>query len=289
MDTLVDVPEEQCDLNPQKTCRLITKLVPSLRPKQECTTVPKEVCVLKFTQPELRAKPLRTEWCLDEAGAASEPQAEYGAEPQAEYGASARRGRVITSSSNRNSINNRVNNNNNRGNNNRGKSNGNRIVGSGSSSQLIINSNRLTASGNGGTRGGNGNRKPKNNRGSGNNRSNNNRVSSSRLVNNNNNNNRGSPPRIVANGNRIVGIGSQVVNSGGNARPLPVSNTINLSNSINSNSINSNRASNSINLPIGSAPFTRPAQASWKYPWQKTKNLEELKYVKPRLGISTLT
>ena len=295
VDTLVDVPEEQCDLNPQKTCRLITKLVPSLRPKQECTTVPKEVCVLKFTQPELRAKPLRTEWCLDEAGAASEPQAEYGAEPQAEYGAepqaeygtSARRGRVITSSSNRNSINNRVNNNNNRGNNNRPKSNGNRIVGSGSSSQLIINSNRLTASGNGGTRGGNGNRKPKNNRGSGNNRSNNNRVSSSRLV--NNNNNRGSPPRIVANGNRIVGIGSQVVNSGDNARPLPVSNTINLSNSINSNNRasntvnlsnsinnNNNRASNSINLPIGSAPFTRPAQASWKYPWQKTKNLEEL-------------
>merc|ERR550532_1469980 len=256
VDTLVDVPEEQCDLNPQKTCRLITKLVPSLRPKQECTTVPKEVCVLKFTQPELRAKPLRTEWCLDEAGAASEPQAEYGAEPQAEYGASARRGRVITSSSNRNSINNRVNNNNNRGNNNRGKSNGNRIVGSGSSSQLIINSNRLTASGNGGTRGGNGHRNPKNNRGSGNNRSNNNRVSSSRLV--NNNNNRGSPPRIVANGNRIVGIGSQVVNSGGNARPLPVSNTINLSNSINSN----NRASNSINPPIGSAPFTRPAQVN---------------------------
>jgi hypothetical protein len=254
VDTLVDVPEEQCDLNPQKTCRLITKLVPSLKPKQECTTVPKEVCVLKFTQPELRAKPLRTEWCLDEAGAASEAQAEYGAEPQAEYGSSARRGRVVSSSSNRNSINNRVNNNNNRGNNNRAKSN--RIVGSGSNSQVTINSNRLAANGNGGARGGNGNRNSKNNRGSGNNRANN-RVSSSRLV--NNNNNRGSPPRIVANGNRIVGIGSQVVNSGGVARPLPVSNSINLSN-INNN----NRASNSINraLPIGSAPFTRPAQVS---------------------------
>merc|ERR1712083_852433 len=91
-----------------------TRLVPSLRPKQECTSVPKEVCVLKFTQPELRAKPLRTEWCLDEAaaGAASEPQATYGVEPQASYDSGAvRRGRVITngSSNNRNSLNNRVN------------------------------------------------------------------------------------------------------------------------------------------------------------------------------------
>ena len=34
VDTLVDVPEETCDLNPQKTCRLVTKLVPSLKPKQ---------------------------------------------------------------------------------------------------------------------------------------------------------------------------------------------------------------------------------------------------------------
>ena len=65
VDTLVDVPEETCDLNPQKTCRLVTKLVPSLRPKQECTTVPQETCSLKFTQPQRKEKPLRTEWCLE--------------------------------------------------------------------------------------------------------------------------------------------------------------------------------------------------------------------------------
>merc|ERR1712060_200531 len=66
IDTLVDVPEETCDLNPQKTCRLVTRLVPSLKPKSECTTVPQETCNLKFTQPERKQKPLRTEWCLDE-------------------------------------------------------------------------------------------------------------------------------------------------------------------------------------------------------------------------------
>ena len=68
IDTLVDVPEEVCDLNPQKTCRLVTKLVPSLDPKEECTTVPKETCNLRFSQPSLERKPLRTEWCLDEEG-----------------------------------------------------------------------------------------------------------------------------------------------------------------------------------------------------------------------------
>ena len=77
VDTLVDVPEETCDLNPQKTCRLVTKLVPSLRPKQECTTVPQETCSLKFTQPQRKEKPLRTEWCLDEEAAAAAPQPTY--------------------------------------------------------------------------------------------------------------------------------------------------------------------------------------------------------------------
>jgi len=75
LDTLVDVPEETCDLNPQKTCRLVTKLVPSLRPKQECTTVPQETCSLKFSQPQRLEKPLRTEWCLDDEAEA--PQASY--------------------------------------------------------------------------------------------------------------------------------------------------------------------------------------------------------------------
>ena len=63
--SLVDVPEEVCDLNPQKTCRFITKLVPKLKPEHQCTIVPKETCTLKFTQPKQVDKPLLTKWCLD--------------------------------------------------------------------------------------------------------------------------------------------------------------------------------------------------------------------------------
>lgn len=69
VDTLVDVPEESCDLNPQKTCRLKTKLVPSLKPSKECTNVPQESCNLKFSNPKRVQKPLKTEWCLDEESA----------------------------------------------------------------------------------------------------------------------------------------------------------------------------------------------------------------------------
>jgi hypothetical protein len=68
--SLVDVPEEVCDLNPQKTCRFVTKLVPRLKPEHQCTIVPKETCTLKFTQPEQVDKPLLTRWCLDPTPAA---------------------------------------------------------------------------------------------------------------------------------------------------------------------------------------------------------------------------
>merc|ERR1711983_471874 len=68
--TLVDVPEEVCDLNPQKTCRFITKLVPKLKPEHQCTIVPKETCTLKFSTPRQVPKPLQTRWCLDPTPAA---------------------------------------------------------------------------------------------------------------------------------------------------------------------------------------------------------------------------
>jgi hypothetical protein len=65
LTSLVDVPEEHCDLNPQKICKFINKLVPRLSPKHECTIVPKETCILKFTSPRPVDKPLLTKWCLD--------------------------------------------------------------------------------------------------------------------------------------------------------------------------------------------------------------------------------
>merc|ERR1712223_607240 len=68
--SLVDVPEEVCDLNPQKTCRFITKLVPKLKPEHQCTIVPQEICNLRFSQPRQVPKDLQTRWCLDPTPAA---------------------------------------------------------------------------------------------------------------------------------------------------------------------------------------------------------------------------
>lgn len=65
IDSLVDVPEEFCDLNPQKTCKLVTKLVPRLKARRECTQVPREFCTLELGPPQIISKPLRTEWCLE--------------------------------------------------------------------------------------------------------------------------------------------------------------------------------------------------------------------------------
>ena len=64
--TVISVPEEVCDLNPQKTCRLSTKLVPKLEPVRECTIVPKETCRMVFKAPEVVKKPFTTIWCLDQ-------------------------------------------------------------------------------------------------------------------------------------------------------------------------------------------------------------------------------
>jgi hypothetical protein len=70
LTSLVDVPEEHCDLNPQKICKFVTKLVPKLAPKHECTIVPKETCILKFTTPRQEDVPLQTRWRLDPTPAA---------------------------------------------------------------------------------------------------------------------------------------------------------------------------------------------------------------------------
>ena len=40
---IIQVPEEKCDLEPQRTCKHVTTLVPHLKPSEECVDVPKEV------------------------------------------------------------------------------------------------------------------------------------------------------------------------------------------------------------------------------------------------------
>merc|ERR1712002_1325635 len=58
-----DAPKEQCSLEPQRTCKHVTKLVPKLEPKQECVDVPKEVCTRSRTNPRKIKKPVIKKWC----------------------------------------------------------------------------------------------------------------------------------------------------------------------------------------------------------------------------------
>merc|ERR1712055_947807 len=58
-----DAPKEQCTLEPQRTCRHVTKLVPKLEPTEECVDVPKEVCTRSRTNPRPVKKPVVKKWC----------------------------------------------------------------------------------------------------------------------------------------------------------------------------------------------------------------------------------
>ena len=64
--SIVDQPEEHCDLTPQKTCRHKTTLVPKLQPSHECTTVPREVCNIKYVNSRIEKVPFKSLWCQDE-------------------------------------------------------------------------------------------------------------------------------------------------------------------------------------------------------------------------------
>ncbi|XP_040576630.1 uncharacterized protein [Lepeophtheirus salmonis] len=63
-ETIVqEVPEENCNLEPQKSCKQVTKLVPSLKPFNECVDVPKEVCSRSKKNPRKVQKPVIKKWC----------------------------------------------------------------------------------------------------------------------------------------------------------------------------------------------------------------------------------
>jgi hypothetical protein len=46
--------------------RKVTKMVPKLKPKHECTLVPKEFCNVRLGIPKTSRRPLQSLWCLDE-------------------------------------------------------------------------------------------------------------------------------------------------------------------------------------------------------------------------------
>ena len=58
-----DRPEETCSLDPQRTCKHVTKLVPKLVEVENCFDVPKEVCVRSQTNPRKVKKPVVKKWC----------------------------------------------------------------------------------------------------------------------------------------------------------------------------------------------------------------------------------
>lgn len=58
-----EVPEETCNLEPQRICKHVTKLVPVLKPAEECVDVPKEVCSRSRKNPRTVQKPVVKKWC----------------------------------------------------------------------------------------------------------------------------------------------------------------------------------------------------------------------------------
>ena len=58
-----EVPNEICNLEPQKICKHVTKLVPLLKPSDECVDIPKEVCSRSRTNPRKVQKPVVKKWC----------------------------------------------------------------------------------------------------------------------------------------------------------------------------------------------------------------------------------
>jgi len=56
-------PEETCNLEPQKECKHVTKLVPHLQPREECVDIPKEVCARNRINPRKITRPVVKKWC----------------------------------------------------------------------------------------------------------------------------------------------------------------------------------------------------------------------------------
>jgi len=58
------VPEEKCSLSVRPDCRTVTRLVPRLKPKEECKEVPQELCVRVTEGVEVEKRPVIKLWCF---------------------------------------------------------------------------------------------------------------------------------------------------------------------------------------------------------------------------------
>jgi len=72
---IVDNPVEECDMEPIRTCKHVTKLVPRLVASQECVEVPKEICARSKINPRRVQKPAVQKWCytIEDYSSTTEP------------------------------------------------------------------------------------------------------------------------------------------------------------------------------------------------------------------------
>lgn len=68
-----NVPEEDCDIQPEEQCHMEATLVPRLVPRPNCIKVPREVCVNSKINPRVVKKPVIKEWCYRPSDLAQTP------------------------------------------------------------------------------------------------------------------------------------------------------------------------------------------------------------------------
>ena len=56
-------PVEECQLEPRRVCKKVTRLVPYLEPEEECVLVPREVCTKGTPTPRKEDRPVVKRWC----------------------------------------------------------------------------------------------------------------------------------------------------------------------------------------------------------------------------------
>ena len=65
---VVSKPQEECNLEPVRVCKHVTKMIPQLRAVKECVNVPKEVCGMSKVKPTKVTIPQIQNWCINHDG-----------------------------------------------------------------------------------------------------------------------------------------------------------------------------------------------------------------------------